>query len=75
MNAVAERTQVIELVKTLPDEQLDYVMNMIQSLLSQNTVSKPCSLRGRFSRYADSALRAKEKEAWSLAAEEKHALR
>lgn len=40
MNAVAERTQVLELVKTLPDEQLDYVLHIIKSLPNHNPISE-----------------------------------
>lgn len=74
MNQIAERTQVLELVKTLPDEQLDYVLHIIQALPAKKT-SEKCNLRGRFSSYANPELRAKEKDAWALAVEEKHGLR
>ena len=75
MYAVAERAQVMELVQTLPDEQIHYVLNIIQSFPQNKMIQPRCTLRGRFAKYANSALRAKEKEAWSLAAEEKHGLR
>lgn len=75
MYAVAERAQVMELVQTLPDEQIHYVLNIIQSFPQNKMIQQRCTLRGRFAKYANSALRAKEKEAWSLAAEEKHGLR
>lgn len=75
MNAVAERAQVLELVKTLPDEQLEYVLHMIQSLPGGKNVPAKCGLRGRFSSYSNSELREKEKDAWAIAAEEKHGLR
>ena len=75
MYALAERTQVMELVQTLPDEQIHYVLNVIQSLPRQEDISPRCTLRGRFASYANPALRAKEKEAWALAAEEKHGVR
>ncbi len=71
----AEREQVMELVQTLPDEQIHYVLNVIQSLPPKEEELPRCTLRGRFSNYANPALRAKEKEAWALAAEEKHVLR
>ena len=58
MYALAERNQVIELVQILP----------------KKLVAPRCSLRGRFSTYANPSLRAKEKDAWALAAEEKHNL-
>ena len=32
MYALEERTQIIELVQTLPDEQIHYVLNIIKSL-------------------------------------------
>lgn len=32
MHDLAEREQVMELVQTLPDEQIHYVLNVIQSL-------------------------------------------
>ncbi len=70
----AERELVMELVQTLPDEQIHYVLNVIQSLPPKEELPR-CTLRGRFSNYANPALRAKEKEAWALAAEEKHGLR
>ncbi|MDY2842839.1 MAG: hypothetical protein SOT81_02470 [Treponema sp.] len=74
MQAVAERTQVIELVKTLPDEQVNYILQVIQSLPKKNS-SRKCGLKGCFSSYANPSLREKEKEAWAFAAEEKHGLR
>ena len=74
MYALAERAQVIELVQTLPDEQIHYVLNIIQSL-SQKAATPRCTLRGRFANYANPSLRAKEKEAWAIAAEEKHSVR
>lgn len=74
MNSAAERTQVLELVKTLPDEQIEYVLHIIQSLPAKKDDAK-CNLRGRFSSYANPELRAKEKDAWTLAAEEKYGLR
>lgn len=72
--ATANRTQVLELVQSLPDEQIKYVLNVIQSLPREEDYGR-CTLRGRFSKYANPELRAKEKEAWPLAAEEKHGLR
>ena len=75
MSALAERTQVLELVQTLPDEQIRYVLHVIQNLPHQELVAPRCKLRGRFSSYANPILRKKEKEAWSLAAEEKHGIR
>ena len=75
MDSIAERTQVIELAQTLPDEQIHYVLRVIQSLPHKLEPTDRCGLRGRFSCYANPALRAREKEAWALAAEEKHALR
>ena len=75
MNPLAERAQVIELAQTLPDEQIHYVLRVIQSLPRQPESAAPCKLRGRFATYANPALRAKEKDAWALAAEEKHGLR
>ena len=74
MYALAERAQVMELVQTLPDEQIHYVLNIIQSL-SQKAAAQRCTLRGRFANYANPSLRAKEKEAWAIAAEEKHSVR
>ena len=74
MYALAERAQVMELVQTLPDEQIHYVLNIIQSL-PQKTATPRCTLRGRFANYANPSLRAKEKEAWAIAAEEKHSVR
>ena len=75
MHDLAEREQVMELVQTLPDEQIHYVLNVIQSLPPKEEELPRCTLRGRFSNYANPELRAKEKEAWALAAEEKHGLR
>ena len=75
MNLVAERNQVLELIQTLPDEHLDYVFRVIQSLPQKQNASSRCNLRGTFAKYANPDLRAKEKEAWALAAEEKHGLR
>lgn len=75
MNTAAERNQVMELVKTLPNDQLNYIFRIIQSLPDKKSVPEKCTLRGRFSKYANPELREKEKGAWSLAAEEKHALR
>ena len=74
MYALAERAQVMELVQTLPDEQIHYVLNIIQSL-PQKAATPRCTLRGRFANYATPSLRAKEKEAWAIAAEEKHSVR
>ena len=74
MYALAERAQVMELLQTLPDEQIHYVLNIIQSL-SQKAATPRCTLRGRFANYANPSLRAKEKEAWAIAAEEKHSVR
>ncbi|WP_294429929.1 hypothetical protein [uncultured Treponema sp.] len=68
MYALAERAQIMELVQTLPDEQIHYVLNIIQSL-PQKAATPRCSLRGRFANYANPSLRAKEKEAWAIAAE------
>ena len=75
MYEVAERTKVMELVQTLPDEQIHYVLNIIQSLPQKEDAQPRCTLRGRFAKYANSALREKEKEAWSLATEEKYGVR
>lgn len=75
MHDLVEREQIMELVQTLPDEQIHYVLNVIQSLPSKEVELPHCTLRGRFSNYANPALREKEKEAWVLAAEEKHSLR
>ena len=75
MHVLAEREQVMELVQTLPDEKIHYVLNIIQSLSPNKAETSRCNLRGRFADYANPALRAMEKEAWSLAAEEKHGVR
>lgn len=75
MTALAKRSQVMELVKTMPDDQINYVLHIIMSLPHQGNEKPRCNLRGRFAQYANPELRAKEKEAWSLAAEEKHGLR
>lgn len=74
MYALAERAQVMKLIQTLPDEQIHYVLNIIQSL-PQKAATPRCTLRGRFANYANPLLRAKEKEAWLIAAEEKHSVR
>ena len=74
MYALAERAQVMELVQTLSNEQIHYVLNIIQSL-PQKAAAPHCTLRGRFANYANPSLRAKEKEAWAIAAEEKHSVR
>lgn len=74
MYALAERAQVMELVQTLSDEQIHYVLNIIQSL-PQKAAAPRCTLIGRFANYANPSLRAKEKEAWAIAAEEKHSVR
>ena len=74
MYTLAERAQVMELVQTLSDEQIHYVLNIIQSL-PQKAASPRCTLRGSFANYANPSLRAKEKEAWAIAAEEKHNVR
>ena len=59
MQDLEERTQVMELIQALPHQEQ----------------SEPrCNLRGRFSHYANPELRAREKEAWGLAAGEKHGL-
>lgn len=75
MYSVTERSKVMELVQTLNDEQISYIFNVIQSLPHSDILRKKCSLRGRFASYATPELRAKEKEAWTLAEEEKHGLR
>lgn len=75
MQSIAERSQVVELVQSLSDEQVRYVFGVIQSLPQGKVAPKKCFLRGRFAGYANPALRAKEKEAWTRAAEEKHGLR
>ena len=75
MYSITERTQVMELVQTLNDEQISYIFNVIQSMPRSDTSRKKCSLRGRFASYANPEVRAKEKDAWALAAEEKHGLR
>lgn len=59
MHDLAEREQVMELVQTLPDEQIHYVLNVIQSLPSKEVELPHCTLRGRFSNYANPALREK----------------
>lgn len=74
MYTLAERAQVMELVQTLSDEQIHYVLNIIQSL-PQKAAAPRCTLRGRFANYANPSLKAKEKEAWAIAAEEKHSVR
>ena len=74
MYTLAERAQVMELVQTLSDEQIHYVLNIIQSL-PQKAAATRCTLRGRFANYANPSLRAKEKEAWAIAAKEKHSVR
>ncbi|MBO6131849.1 MAG: hypothetical protein J6P28_07780 [Treponema sp.] len=75
MYSVTERSQVMELVQTLNDEQISYIFNIIQSMPRSDSPRKKCSLRGRFASYANPELRAKEKEAWALAAEEKEIIR
>ena len=75
MQSIAERSQVLELVQSLSDEQVRYVLNVIQSLPQRDAAPRKCTLRGRFASYANPELRAREKEAWALAAEEKHGLR
>lgn len=75
MQSIAERSQVMELVQSLSDEQVRYVLGVIQSLPQGNAAPKKCALRGKFANYADPALRAQEKAAWARAAEEKHGLR
>lgn len=75
MNTAVERNQVMELVKTLSDSQVKYVLSIMQFLPDEKNIPEKCKLRGRFSKYANPELREKEKDAWSLAAEEKHALR
>ena len=74
MYALAERAQVMKLVQSLPDEQIHYVLNIIQSLPQKATTPR-CTLRGRFANYANPSLRAKEKEAWAISAKEKHSVR
>ena len=75
MRALAERNQVMELIKNLPDEQISYVLHIIQSLPLKTQSAPRCNLRGRFSNYANPNLRSQEKDAWSLAAEEKPSVR
>lgn len=75
MHAVAERAQLLKLVQSLSDEQVNYVLTIVRSLPSTVPSHPKCALRGKFSSYASPVLRAKEKEAWGLAAEEKHGLR
>lgn len=75
MCSVTERSKVMELVQTLNDEQISYIFNVIQSMPHSDNPRKKCPLRGRFASYADPELRAKEKEAWAMEAEEKHGLR
>ncbi|MDE6737099.1 MAG: hypothetical protein K2J50_06320 [Treponemataceae bacterium] len=75
MQSIAERSQVMELVQSLSDDQVRYVLGVIRSLPQENAAPKKCALRGRFARYADPVLRTQEKEAWGRAAEEKHGLR
>ena len=74
MYTLAERAQVMKLVQTLSDEQIHYVLNIIQPL-PQKAATSRCTLRGRFANYANPSLRAKEEEAWAIAAEEKHSVR
>ncbi len=75
MNSIAERSQVIELVQLLSDDQVSHVLGVIRSLPQGKAAPRKCALRGRFASYANPALRAKEKEAWARAVEEKHGLR
>ena len=75
MHSIAEKSQVIELVQSLSDEQVRYVLGVIRSLPQGNVAPKKCALRGRFANYANPSLRAQEKEAWTRAVEEKHGLR
>lgn len=75
MNDIAERTQVMELVQTLPAEQVRYVLKVIQSFPRKETSSSRCNLRGRFAVYANPELRARKKDAWALAEEEKYNVR
>ena len=74
MYELAERTQVMELVQNLSDEQVPYVLQFLQSL-PQESATPHCNLRGRFASYANPSLREKEKEAWALAAEKKYGIR
>lgn len=75
MYAAAKQSKIIEIIQTLNDEQLSYLFNVVKSLPRAKASRPKCSLRGRFSAYANSSLRKKEKEAWAIAAEEKHGLR
>ena len=75
MNLDAQQSRVLELVQTLNEAQLAYLLRVIQSLQSATLEHNRCTLRGKFSRYANPALRSKEKEAWFIAAEEKYGLR
>ena len=74
MQDLEERTQVMELIQALTDEQVRYILRIIQALPHQEQSEPRCNLRGRFSHYANPELRAREKEAWGLAAGEKHGL-
>ncbi len=74
MASLTKRNQVLELIQTLPDEQINYVLHIISSLPRKEADLPRCNLRGRFAKYANPELREKEKDAWALAAEEKHGL-
>ena len=75
MQAAALKDEAISLLDSLSAEQVRYVLGVIRSLPQGESTARKCSLRGRFASYADPALRAQEKDAWSRAAEEKHGLR
>ena len=70
-----ERLQIMEVVKNLTDEQVHYLLRIVQNLPPKEKGFPRCKLRGRFASYANPELRAKEKDAWGLAVEEKHGLR
>ena len=71
MQATALKDEAISLLDSLSAEQVRYVLDVIRSLPQGESAARKCSLRGRFASYADPALRAEEKDAWSRAAAEK----
>ena len=62
MYPVTKRSQVMEIVQTLSDEQISYIFNIIQSLPTSDSPHKKCTLRGRFASYANPELRQKRKK-------------
>ena len=68
MQATALKDEAISLLDSLSAEQVRYVLGVIRSLPQEESAARKCSLRGRFASYADPALRAQEKDAWSRAA-------